>query len=224
MRFGWENSLTGKFAIRQRTEDPNESVSFPRELRLDLVLTGMNKPIALLGGLLVFGENIARQRMSWPQASMEFDDCVRRVLGEQAPRLGIDQSPSWTPDNHTILILCENRPQALPIQSNEKPRQVLIQVRDSAYWTGKMFSIDRVEFAANISAFGRRYSEDLSFRVAIAVLLSGDWRSAELVVERPKANNSWLDEEDLIDLCASIGIKLRVVDSTQLEELLVYAQ
>lgn len=229
MRFGWENSLTGKFAIWERTEYPSESVSFPRELRLDLVLTGMNKSIALLGGLLIFSEDIARQRVSWPQAPLEFDDSVRRVWGELAPRFEIDQNPGWTPDNHTVLILCDNRPYAVPIQSIEKPRQVLLQVRDSAYWTGKMFSIDRVEFAANISAFGTRFAEDLSFRVAIALLLCGDWRSSELVVERPKTSSSsssstGVDEGDLIDLCASIGIKLRVLDTAQLEEMLVYAK
>ncbi|AJI79480.1 hypothetical protein [Corynebacterium singulare] len=224
MRFGWENSLTGKFAIRERTEFPSESVSFPRELKLDLVLTGMNKSIALLAGLLIFNENIARQRLSWPKASLELDDSVRRVWGELAPRFEIDQNPDWTPDNHTVLILCDDRPYAVPIQSIEKPRQVLLQVRDSAHWTGKMFSIDRVEFAANISAFGRRFAEDLSFRVAIALLLCGDWRSSELVVERPKGSNTVFDENDLIDLCASIGIKLRVLDAAQLEEMLVYAK
>ena len=207
MRFGWENSLTGKFAFRERTEYPNESVSFPRELKLDLVLTGMNKSIALLGGMLIFSQDIARQRISWPQASLEFDDSVRRAWGELAPRFEIDQTPSWTPDNHTVLI-----------------RQVLLQVRDSAYWTGKMFSIDRVEFAANISAFGKRFEDDLAFRVAIALLLCGDWRSSELVVERPKINNSGFDERDLIDLCASIGIKLRVLNTAQMEEMLVYAK
>lgn len=224
MRFGWENSLTGKFAFRERTEYPNESVSFPRELKLDLVLTGMNKSIALLGGMLIFSQDIARQRISWPQASLEFDDSVRRAWGELAPRFEIDQTPSWTPDNHTVLILCDNRPHAVPIQSIEKPRQVLLQVRDSACWTGKMFSIDRVEFAANISAFGKRFEDDLAFRVAIALLLCGDWRSSELVVERPKINNSGFDERDLIDLCASIGIKLRVLNTAQMEEMLVYAK
>lgn len=87
-----------------------------------------------------------------------------------------------------------------------------------------MFSIDRVEFAANISAFGKRFAEDLSFRVAVALLLCGDWRSSELVVERPKTDNSWLNERDVIELCASIGIKLRLLDPVQLEEMLVYAQ
>lgn len=224
MRFGWENSLTGKFALREQTDHPSESVSFPRELRLDLVLTDMNKTIALLAGLLIFGENAARQRITWPQASLEFDDCVRKVWEEQAPRFEIETDANWTPDNHTILILCDNRPQTVPIQSKDKPRQIMLQVRDSAHWTGKMFSIDRVEFAANISAFGKRFAEDLSFRVAVALLLCGDWRSSELVVERPKTNNSWLNERDVIELCASIGIKLCLLDSTQLEDMLVYVQ
>lgn len=220
MKFDYENQLNGKFCLRQETDDATDVLSFPRELRADITLLSVQPLNALLAGSLLFGALDSGQFISSPEASLELDRTFRRLFGEYSPHLNVNSLKQAEPENHTQLILADYRSEATPAQPEGKGRNVLIQTRDSAKWTGKLFSLDRVEFAVNKSAFAdSRHSSELRFNVALGLLLAGDWRSSSLVVEDCKGESEQ-SKKELAELCAAIGIQLTVVSSEILEGML----
>ena len=203
MKFDYENQLNGKFCLRQEADDATDVLSFPRELRADITLMNVQPLNALLAGSLLFGALDNGHFISSPEASLELDRTFRRLFGEYSPHLNVNPLK-----------------QATPAQPEGKGRNVLIQTRDSAQWTGKLFSLDRVEFAVNKSVFAdSRHSSELRFNVALGLLLAGDWRSSSLVVE-DSIGEGEQSKKELAELCAAIGIQLTVVSSEILEGML----
>lgn len=220
MKFDYENQLNGKFCLRQEADDATDVLSFPRELRADITLLNVQPLNALLAGSLLFGALDNGHFISSPEASLELDRTFRRLFGEYSPHLHVNPLKQAEPEDHTQLILADYRSEATPAQPEGKGRNVLIQTRDSAKWTGKLFSLDRVEFAVNMSVFAdSRHSSELRFNVALGLLLAGDWRSSSLVVE-DSIGEGEQSKKELAELCAAIGIQLTVVSSEILEGML----
>ena len=224
MKFDYENQLSGKFFLRQELDDATDILSFPRELRADITLLSVHPLNALLAGSLLFGALDNGQFISAPEASLELDRAFRRLFGEYSPHLHVNPLRQSEPESHTQLLLADYRSEATPCQPQGRGRNVLIQLRDSAKWTGKLFSLDRVEFAVNRSAFaGNSRINELRLNVAIGLLLSGDWKSSSLVVEDYTGEDEQTKKE-LVELCAAIGIQLRIVSTETLEGMLADVQ
>lgn len=220
MKFDYENQLNGKFCLRQESDDATDVLSFPRELRADITLLSVQPLNALLAGILLFGALDSGQFISSPDASLELDRTFRRLFGEYSPHLHVNPLKQAEPENHTQLILAEYRSEATPAQPEGKGRNVLVQSRDSAKWTGKLFSLDRVEFAVNKSVFAERQNcSELRFNVALGLLLAGDWRSSSLVVEDYRGEDEQ-SKNELVELCAAVGIQLNIVSSEVVEGML----
>ena len=95
-----------------------------------------------------------------------------------------------------------------------------MQYLDSARWTGKLFSVDRVVFATNFSAFDETQLGVTAFRVALGLLLAGDWKSSTLIVETAGDENATFSNEVMQELCAAIGVRLLFVDGQEMEGML----
>lgn len=224
MQITFENRDSGKFALQQVSNDKTDIVSFPREFHMDLTLVDVDPLKALTAGLLLFSIDEAHGLINSPRATMQLDRTLRSQRGGKSPHLTVDPLGEVETANHTQLILADYRDRAFPLQPEGKGRNVLVQCLDSARWSGKLFTLDRVEFATNHKVFaGGARCNETTILVSIGLLLAGDWKSSMLVVE----NIGGLSQTgcaDLVELCAAIGVGLRIVEKGAMERLLNYGE
>lgn len=213
-----ENHPNGQFLLKTIAESPRETSSFPRELKLDLTLLEVKELFALMAGILVFPHSLNQTDVTSPKASIGLDNAIRRTLGADAPKLSVDRDDQFSAQSQTSLIIADYRPSSHPRQPNGKGRNVLVQVLDSAVWKGKLFTLDRVEFAVNTSVFERNFDNSVKFRAAVGLLLAGDWNSSTLLIERIESNQE--DESIVSELCAAIGVEIKFLSRSDLEEML----
>lgn len=224
MHFAFENRDSGKFSLTQISDGVTDVISFPREFHVDLTLIDVDPLKALTAALLLFEVNDGSGLINAPSASLQLDRTLRRQRGEYSPHLVVDPLAESTHDNHTQLLLADHRDSAFPVQPDGKGRNVLIQCRDSSRWAGKLFSLDRVEFASNYMMFVDQTGINTTTAlVATGLLLAGDWKSTMLIVENVGALSR---EEcaDLIEICAAIGVRTRIVEKSAMEGMLKYGE
>ena len=220
MRVVFENKPNGKFSLRQEVEVSSDLVSFPREFLADITLLEIEPSNALLAALLLFHISERQGVVTAPVSTAQFDRVLRRELGECSPQLTVDPLLSVSSENHTQLLVGGFREGKVAIQPDGKGRNVLVQYLDSARWTGKLFSVDRVVFATNFSAFDETQLGVTAFRVALGLLLAGDWKSSTLIVETAGDENATFSNEVMQELCAAIGVRLLFVDGQEMEGML----
>ena len=220
MRIVFENKPNGKFSLRQEAETASDIVSFPREFLADVTLLEAQPSNALLAALILFQISEGSGVLTVPPSTTQLDRTLRRVLGEHSPQLTVDPLLSVAPENHTQLLVGEYREGKVAVQPDGKGRSVLVQYLDSARWTGKLFSVDRVVVAANVSAFDETRLSPTAFRVALGLLLAGDWKSSTLIVEEAGDEEGLFSTAMMQELCAAIGVRLLFVDGHEMEGML----
>lgn len=220
MRIVFENKPNGKFSLRQEAEVAGDIVSFPREFLADVTLLESRPSNALLAAMILFQISEGNGVVTTPPSTAQFDRTLRRVLGEHSPQLTVDPLLSVAPESHTQLLVGEYRDGKVAVQPDGKGRNVLVQYLDSARWTGKLFSVDRVVVAANASAFDETRLSSTAFRVALGLLLAGDWKSSTLIVEEAGDEKGLFSNSMMQELCAAIGVRLVFVDGHEMEGML----
>lgn len=224
MQFSFENRDSGKFTLQQLSDVKTDILSFPREFHMDLTLVDVDPLKALTAGLLLFGIDETHGLVTSPRATMQLDRTLRSQGGEKSPHLTVDPLAEYENANHTQLILADYRARAFPLQPEGKGRNVLVQCLDSIRWSGKLFSLDRVEFAANHKVFAVQAGRnETTILVSIGLLLAGDWKSSTLVVENAGAL-SQTECAELVEICAAVGVGLRIFEKNALERLLNYGE
>lgn len=213
--------MNGRFSLGIQAENTREPLPFPRELILDITLLSVSPQFALLAAMLIFKDCMLGESVNVPSATESLDNAVRRAFLDRAPKLRVDQKQVSKVDDQITLIIGEFRSSAFPKQPNGKGRNVLFQFRDSTKWTGKIFSTTRVELVGNLSLFEATEGSELPLKVALGLLLLGDWKASSLVVE--DANSTSIDVKRVLQsLCGSVGVSLRIVCASELEEILDY--
>lgn len=220
MRIVFENKPNGKFSLCQEAESVSDVVSFPREFLADVTLLEAQPSNALLAAMILFQISDGNGVLTTPTSTTQFDRTLRRVLGEHSPQLTVDPLLSVAPESHTQLLVGEYREGKVAVQPEGKGRNVLVQYLDSARWTGKLFSIDRVTVATNVSAFDDTKVSQTAFRVALGLLLAGDWKSSTLIVESAEDEKGLYSAAMMQELCAAIGVRLVFVDGREMEGML----
>lgn len=220
MRIVFENKPNGKFSLRQEAETIGDIVSFPREFLADVTLLETQPSNALLAAMILFQISEGNGVLTTPPSTTQFDRTLRRVLGEHSPQLTVDPLLSVAPESHTQLLVGKYREGKVAVQPDGKGRNVLVQYLDSARWTGKLFSVDRVVVASNVSAFNEKRLSPTAFRVALGLLLAGDWKSSTLIVEESGDEKGLFSNVMMRELCAAIGVRLLFVDGQEMEGML----
>lgn len=224
MHFSFKNRDSGKFSLQQVSDEKTDVLGFPREFHMDLTLVDVDPLKALTAGLLLFGIDETHGLINSPRATMQLDRTLRSQRGERSPHLTVDPLGEVETDSHTQLILADYRDRAFPIQPGGKGRNVLVQCLDSVRWSGKLFTLDRVEFAANHKIFAAQAGRnETTLLVSVGLLLAGDWKSSMLVVENIGGLSRTTCAE-LVELCASVGVGLRIVEKNAMERLLNYGE
>ena len=220
MRIVFENKPNGKFSLRQEAETAGDIVSFPREFLADVTLLEAQPSNALLAAMILFQISEESGVVTSPPSTAQLDRSLRRVLGEHSPQLTVDPLLSVVPENHTQLLVGKFREGKVAVQPEGKGRNVLVQYLDSARWTGKLFSVDRVVVATNVSAFDETVLSPTAFRVALGLLMAGDWKSSSLVVEKADDEQGLFSTGMMQELCAAIGVRLVFVNEQEMEGML----
>ena len=220
MRIVFENKPNGKFSLRQEAETAGDIVSFPREFLADVTLLETQPLNALVAAMILFQISEESGVVTSPPSTAQLDRSLRRVLGEHSPQLTVDPLLSVVPENHTQLLVGKFREGKVAVQPEGKGRNVLVQYLDSARWTGKLFSVDRVVVATNVSAFDETVLSPTAFRVALGLLMAGDWKSSSLVVEKADDEQGLFSTGMMQELCAAIGVRLLFVDGHEMEGML----
>lgn len=224
MYFSFENRDSGKFSLQQVSDEKTDVVSFPREFHMDLTLVEVEPLKALMAGLLLFDIDGTNGLINSPRATLQLDRTLRSQRGGKSPHLVVDPLGEVKTASHTQLILAGYRDRAFPQQPDGKGRNVLVQCLDSVRWSGKLFSLDRVEFATNHKVFAAQAGRnETTLLVSIGLLLAGDWKSSKFVVENI-GGLSQSDCADLVELCAAVGVGLRIVEKNSMERLLNYGE
>ena len=220
MRIVFENKPNGKFSLRQEAEAAGDIVSFPREFLADITLLEAQPSNALLAAMILFQISEGNGVLTAPTSTAQFDRALRRVLGEHSPQLTVDPLLSTSPESHTQLLVGDYREGKVAIQPAGKGRNVFVQYLDSSRWTGKLFSVDRVVVATNLSAFDETQVSRTAFRVALGLLMAGDWKASTLIVEDSGNEDGVFSSEMMQELCAAIGVRLLFVDGQEMEGML----
>ncbi|MDC7109705.1 hypothetical protein [Corynebacterium afermentans] len=220
MRIVFENKPNGKFSLRQEAETAGDIVSFPREFLADVTLLETQPLNALVAAMILFQISEESGVVTSPPSTAQLDRSLRRVLGEHSPQLTVDPLLSVVPENHTQLLVGKFREGKVAVQPEGKGRNVLVQYLDSARWTGKLFSVDRVVVATNVSAFDETVLSPTAFRVALGLLMAGDWKSSSLVVEKADDEQGLFSTGMMQELCAAIGVRLVFVNEQEMEGML----
>ena len=220
MRIVFENKPNGKFSLRQEAEAAGDIVSFPREFLADVTLLETQPSNALLAAMILFQISDGNGVLTAPTSTAQFDRALRRVLGEHSPQLTVDPLLSASPESHTKLLVGDYREGKVAIQPAGKGRNVFVQYLDSSRWTGKLFSVDRVVVATNLSAFDETQVSRTAFRVALGLLMAGDWKSSTLIVEDSGNEDGAFSSQKMQELCAAIGVRLLFVDGQEMEGML----
>jgi len=220
MRIVFENKPNGRFSLRQEAETQGDIVSFPREFLADVTLLEAQPLNALVAAMLLFNLSEENGVLTTPPSTAQLDRALRRVLGERSPQLTVDPLLSAAPESHTQLLVGDYREGKVAVQPDGKGRNVLVQYLDSARWTGKLFSVDRVVIATNFSAFDETRISRTVFRVALGLLMAGDWKSSTLIVEKEGDESGLFSTAMMQELCAAIGVRLLFVDGQEMEGML----
>lgn len=220
MRIVFENKPNGKFSLRQEAETAGDIVSFPREFLADVTLLETQPLNALVAAMILFQISEESGVVTSPPSTAQLDRSLRRVLGEHSPQLTVDPLLSVAPENHTQLLVGKFREGKVAVQPEGKGRNVFVQYLDSARWTGKLFSVDRVVVATNVSAFDETVLSTTAFRVALGLLMAGDWKSSSLVVEKADDEQGLFSTGMMQELCAAIGVRLVFVNEQEMEGML----
>ena len=220
MRIVFENKPNGKFSLRQEAETAGDIVSFPREFLADVTLLETQPLNALVAAMILFQISEESGVVTSPPSTAQLDRSLRRVLGEHSPQLTVDPLLSVAPEKHTQLLVGKFREGKAAVQPEGKGRNVLVQYLDSARWTGKLFSVDRVVIATNVSAFDETVLSPAAFRVALGLLMAGDWKSSSLIVEKADDEQGLFSTVMMQELCAAIGVRLVFVNEQEMEGML----
>lgn len=183
------NHDDGKFCLVLSHQSDSRNIS-SETLVLDALLLRPTEDALLLATLLLAGEKALGTEVQGVESSRSLFAGLAGQLGANVPQVSLTHHRSDVPSQCQLFITTKHYDP--PLQPSAGPRRVVIQVLDSANWTGRLFSLDSVTICANLSYFNWRERPTAAVLGAVGVLLASDWNSTEVFIESDEPAG-WLE-------------------------------
>lgn len=218
MKASFSNKISGKFMLGLERSQANEVLPFPRQFNVDLRLDEIDEEIAVAACLLLF-PHAGATAIEVSDIGSEFEDFVDRNTKYRIRTVGASRGEGLQREDQTQLLVTDIRLGKRPIQPEGRGRRVLVNLLDSSEWVGKLFTTDKVLFAANSSMFISSTVSVTEIRIAMGLLMLNDWHSRRLTVEVSDSITSQR-RDYLVALCRALGVALELMSTDEVEELL----
>lgn len=119
--------------------------------------------------------------------------------------------------NDQVHLFVSARSVAVPQQSRDGIRRVLVEQRSSKNWAGRLFSLDHVVVASNYELVDSIDRNGVRAAIAIGLLMCADWKSSQVTVEDPYDALDGAEREVAQKLAGGAGYSLEVVGAAEFE-------
>ncbi len=209
-----QKTETGQFKLGLLDQDG--STLARSQIILDYVPQKVSQESIALASLFCFRQGLSRSRISGISIPPQLSAAISRSLGSASPAFDISESFEEKA-SQTELFLTRDDSGTIS-QPASGPRRVLITVLDSAQWSGRLFNLDRMLVAANLSGLAGSLGHNDDFLASVGILLSEDFRATKIRVE----TSSEIDEESAL-LCGAAraaGFDIRFLKTSLFKEAL----